>query len=80
VRMDISIGTGVLFNQGGVFVELYCHWVYWCAFLGGGFPLWKNGWFWGGLKVGNPPGAPLCIAFISCHDFVMLMALSFKAW
>ncbi|SRR5216683_1677484 len=45
VHVDVSMGTGVLFSQGGALVKLYCHWVYWCVFLGSGFPLWKNGQF-----------------------------------
>ena len=77
VRAEVSIGTGVLFSQGGAFVELYCLWVY-CPWPLGRSCLWKKGLL-GGLKVLNPPGAFRWMALMSCRDLVTLIALSFIA-
>src|SRR6266851_8107253 len=76
-RAEVSIGTGVLFNQQGALVELYCLCPYW---LCGCWPcLWKDGLGgWKG-KLLNPPGAFLCIALINWHDLVTLIALFFSS-
>ena len=72
------MGTGVLFSHREALVELYCRWPYWFWFSGG-FPLWKNALLGHGGKLLNPPGEFLCIALISCHDLVMLIALVFRS-